>query len=294
MDSKYEEATKKIKDVFAKLRNCINEREKLLLSNINKIILNDKKIEILNKAMNDINKINESLNKNDVGFDEAFLKKNDKNINNVNEEINKYKNEIEIQENNFTYEEDILKELLDRINDFGKFGNNSKYLKFNWKNGPNYSLSKNNNIATKISGGNCYNCNILGNIILPKNKISKWKIRLNKFLMNSLNSWDILIGVGPSNLNQNKSNLYAETWTLICGYPAVSIKSGSPNWVYQGKSKLKEGDIVEVILDMIKGELSFNVNDTLYGFACKIPMDIDLSPFVLIYDEGESIELINN
>ena len=294
MDSKYEEATKKIKDVFAKLRNCINEREKLLLSNLNKIILNDKKIEILNKAMNDINKINESLNKNDVGFDEAFLKKNDKNINNVNEEINKYKNEIEIQENNFTYEEDILKELLDRINDFGKFGNNSKYLKFNWKNGPNYSLSKNNNIATKISGGNFYNCNILGNIILPKNKISKWKIRLNKFLMNSNNSWDILIGVGPSNLNQNKSDLYYETWTLICGYPAVSIKSGNPNYVYQGKSKLKEGDIVEVILDMIKGELSFNVNDTLYGFACKIPMDIDLSPFVLIYDEGESIELINN
>ena len=294
MDSKYEEATKKIKDVFAKLRNCINEREKLLLSNLNKIILNDKKIEILNKAMNDINKINESLNKNDVGFDEAFLKKNDKNFNNVNEEINKYKNEIEIQENNFTYEEDILKELLDRINDFGKFGNNSKYLKFNWKNGPNYSLSKNNNIATKISGGNFYNCNILGNIILPKNKISKWKIRLNKFLMNSNNSWDILIGVGPSNLNQNKSDLYYETWTLICGYPAVSIKSGSPYWVYQGKSKLKEGDIVEVILDMIKGELSFNVNDTLYGFACKIPMDIDLSPFVLIYDEGESIELINN
>ena len=38
---------------------------------------------------------------------------------------------------------------------------------FQWKNGPNYSLDENNTIATKISGGECSNCTILGDRILP-------------------------------------------------------------------------------------------------------------------------------
>ena len=41
------------------------------------------------------------------------------------------------------------------------------------------------------------------------------------------------------------------------------------------------------------GELSFSVNDNYYWVACKIPLDIDLSPFVLISDQGESIELLS-
>ena len=78
---------------------------------------------MLNKALSDINKINESLNKNDVGLDESFLKKNDRNINNVNDEIDKYKKEIESQENSFIYDENVLKEILDKINNLGKFEN---------------------------------------------------------------------------------------------------------------------------------------------------------------------------
>ena len=292
MDKKYEEILSKIKEIFSKLRNCVNERENILLENLNKIKSNEKKLVLLNKALIDINKINESLNKNDVGLDETLLSKNDKNINNVYDEINKYKKEIELQEDNFTYEENILNEIIDKINNFGKFDNNSKYLKFNWKSGPNYSLSNNNNIATKINGGNGYNCNILGNKILPKNKVSKWRIKLNTKKSNM--TWDILIGVGPSDLDQNNENLYSRTWTLICEFPAMSIQSGSPTYAFKNKSKVKEGDIVEVIVDLIKGELSFTVNDIFYGIGCKIPLDINLSPFVLIYVEGESIELIDN
>ena len=112
--------------------------------------------------------------------------------------------------------------------------------------------------------------------------------------MKSNNNWDILIGVGPSDLNQNTKDLYSQTWTIICGYPAVSIKSGFSTCAFQNKSKVKEGDIVKVIVDLIKGELSFAVNDIFYGVGCNIPLDINLSPFVLIYDEGESIELIND
>ena len=113
--------------------------------------------------------------------------------------------------------------------------------------------------------------------------------------MSSGNKWDILIGVGPSNLNQNEKDLYEKTWTFICGYSAISINSGSPTYIYKNhiNEKLKEGDTVEVIMDNIKNELSFSINGTYYGVACKIPSDIDLSPFVLIHDQGESIELLN-
>ena len=262
MDKTFEEISSKIKEIFSKLRNCVNERENILLENLNKIKSNEKKLDLLNKALIDINKINESLNKNDIGLDETFLSKNDKNINNVYDEINKYKKEIELQENNFTYDENILNEIIDKINNFGKFDNNSKYLKFNWKSGPNYSLSNNNNIATKINGGNSYNCNILGNIILPKNKVNKWRVKINTKKSNT--TWDILIGVGPSDLDQNNENLYSRTWTLICEFPAMSIQSASPTYAFKNKSKVKEGDIVEIIVDMIKGELSFTVNDIFY------------------------------
>ena len=46
-------------------------------------------------------------------------------------------------------------------------------------------------------------------------------------------------------------------------------------------------------MNTINGELSFSINDINYGVACKIPLNIELSPFVLIRDKGESIELLN-
>ena len=46
-------------------------------------------------------------------------------------------------------------------------------------------------------------------------------------------------------------------------------------------------------MNTINGELSFSVNGINYGIACKIPLDIDLSPFVLIYSKGDAVELLN-
>ena len=63
--------------------------------------------------------------------------------------------------------------------------------------------------------------------------------------------------------------------------------------IIKEKKKLKEGDIVEVIMNNITGELSFSANDINYGVACKIPLNIDLSPFVGIYVQGSSVELLN-
>ena len=161
-----------------------------------------------------------------------------------------------------------------------------------WKNGPNYKLSKNNLIAIKESGGDTWNCSILGDFILPKNKIIKWKIKLNKFSCRSGNGWYILVGVGPSNLDQNSTDNYNYCWTFICGGYGLSLKSGSSK-DFCGNKKLKEGDIIEVIMNNINGELSFSVNDFNCGVASTIPLDIDLSPVVLIHDQGDSIELLN-
>ena len=68
----------------------------------------------------------------------------------------------------------------------------------------------------KTSRGSNHNCNnVLGDIILQKNKINKWKIKLKKYSNTNYDS-TILIGISPSNLNQNKKNTYNKTWTLIC------------------------------------------------------------------------------
>ena len=57
---------------------------------------------------------------------------------------------------------------------------------------------------------------------------------------------------------------------------------------------LKEGDIIEVIVDMQKGTLSFKINDINYGIACnKIPLNEQLYPVVLINDLNQIVEIID-
>ena len=288
------ELSNKIKDVFKKLRDCINEREKNLLNNLDKIMNKKNQIDFINKMINDLNKIKENYNKNKVGLEESYLIKMDKyisNLSNTIEDIVGCKKDLEINnEYKFIYEENTFNDILNKIQNLGTFKNLSDNL-FKWKTGQNYTLSGNNLIATKTNGGSDHNCNILGDIVLPRNQISKWKVKLKKFSNPTSYDWNIIIGVGPSNLNQNDYEPYNKTWTFICGSSNISIKSGSPT-NYKGKKKLKEGDIVEVIMNNITGELSFSANDINYGVACKIPLDIDLSPFVCLYVQGDSVELI--
>ena len=58
------------------------------------------------------------------------------------------------------------------IKSFGALSDNSIY-KFKFKEGINYTLSNNGLIATKTSGGDSWNCTIIGDKEIPKNKISK-------------------------------------------------------------------------------------------------------------------------
>ena len=46
-------------------------------------------------------------------------------------------------------------------------------------------MSNNGLLATKNKGGDAYNCVIMGDKEIPKDKISKWKIKINTDLKNN-------------------------------------------------------------------------------------------------------------
>ena len=98
----------------------------------------------------------------------------------MNINIQKYKLNSN-KEIKFLPKENQLDEFVEKIKNFGDICND--YLQFRWRKGPNYTLTNNELIATKTNGGNDYNCNILGDIILPKNSINKNK---NKKIFKSL------------------------------------------------------------------------------------------------------------
>ena len=56
---------------------------------------------------------------------------------------------------------------------------------------------------------------------------------------------------------------------------------------------IKDGDIIEVIVDRKLGNLSFAINDINYGIACStIPKEDTLYPTIVLYEQGLSVEII--
>ena len=82
------------------------------------------------------------------------------------------------------------------------------------------------------------------------------------------NSWNVLIGVRPFNNNDSKNPHYYRCWSFICGCSQLSIKSGFTTKYNNHSGQLKKGDIIEVIIDRKRGELSFAVNEINYGVSC--------------------------
>ena len=80
-----------------------------------------------------------------------------------------------------------------------------------------------------------------------------------------------MIGIELSNLNQNYNGNYNNCWTFICGGYGISLKNCSDT-DYCGNKELKEGDIIEVIMNNINGELSFSMNNSNCGVAGRIPL----------------------
>ena len=160
-------------------------------------------------------------------------------INDLKREIkelkNKYNEDIEKLNNEIINLKNTNKKILKLIEEKDKFT-------FCFKNGLNYTLSKNGKIAEKTNGGNNWNCSIIGDTQIPKHKLSKWKIRLNKFEITN-NTINICLGIGLDN-SYDGERFFMYCWLLSCGESQLMLKTGTRTSYNNSSGKLKEGDII--------------------------------------------------
>ena len=267
------------KNVFEQIKDLNDKISKLMQEKKN---LNDE-IKVLKEENRKITNLSNEI---------QVLKKENRQIKNLNNEIQILKEEnTKIKKSN----EDLLNLFYEFKNNF-KNELNDENFKFKFRSGKNYTLSKNGLVATKTDGGNSWNCSVIGNKEMPKNKFSKWKIKINNIIdfNNSINCWNILIGIGPDNVNEEE-NFQRKCWCFICGQSKIKIKTNEKEYFYNNKNKrLKNNDIIEVVVDRQNGNLSFEINGINYGIACSdIPKEDKLYPVIIIYDKNQSVEILN-
>ena len=138
---------------------------------------------------------------------------------------------------------------------------------------------------------------ITGNVSLPPNTVTSWNIKLLRTLRNDGNA--IVTGVAPSDINQNDDRNYIKCgWYLHCC--DSKLFSGPPHnyngITYVPRKEYGEyvhtRDSVGILMDTVKGELSFALNGVNLGVAYEgIPLDKPLVPCVILWNEGDSVEL---
>ena len=162
-----------------------------------------------------------------------------------------------------------------------------------------YSVDeKNPRIATMINGE--YDiCTIVGNVCLPCNTTTSWKIKILKSKYND--GTYISVGVAPFDIDPSSGGDVRKScgWYFDC-YESVLI-SGPPHnhWRKEyGPRKssgwyVQKGSVVGVSVDTAKGELSFGLKGKDLGVAYEgIPLDKPLVPCVVLGFEGDSVELV--
>ena len=301
-----EELKLKISNCFTKIRNIINSREDELLLELDNLYDNTffkediikngeklpKQIQIfLHKGLELINQWDKNGNKLIERINDCInIENNMKNIIEINQNIEKY-NSQKITIKFLSEEDEKITELGKNIKKFGKiFIEEEDYFKFRFEVGENYTNTKNNLVATK-NGAEGWNCIIYGDKEVPKDEISKWKIKINnekKFVRNM----DILIGIGPKGL---KGNLFDECWSICSHVNSIiklQLKKKLSNYGEHNEI-IKAGDIIDVIFDRKLGNLSYAVNNINYGIACSaIPNEDILYPTVILYEQGLSVEIV--
>ena len=299
-----EELKMKIINTFTKIRNLINEREDKLLLELDNIYDNTFfKEDIIKKGEKIPNQIKTILEKgktlgNEWDNNKLIDKINDcinienniKNIIIINENIEKYSTkQFNIK---FFPENEQIDELSEKIKQFGEImDEENNLLNFKFQSGENYKVTNNGLIATKI-GKNDWNCVIFGDKEVPKNKISKWKIKIIQDKKNKDYS-DIFIGIGPLLFKGNAQ--FDECWSIFSHGNKIALKMQKNQILNYNnhKENLKKDDIIEVIVDRKLGNLSFAINDINYGIACStIPKEDIFYPTIGLYEKGLSVEII--
>ena len=130
---------------------------------------------------------------------------------------------------------------------------------------------------------------IVGDKEIPKDKISKWKIKINSNISSGYNY--LYIGISP---NIFKSNLYNEYGSLFSYSSKVYLNVKGKYCKYNNHSEiLKVNDIIEVIIDRKLGKLSYAINGIDFGIACSnIPKEDVLYPIVVLYQQGHCVEIV--
>ena len=139
----------------------------------------------------------------------------------------------------------------------------------------------------KISGDNIWNCTAIGDTCLIKGKINKWKIKVNNI---NPNPSHLLIGIIPSNIDLNGINNNQKGYcTNFDNFNPHNLGNYTATLNFRGK----KDDIVEIIVDLEKGQLSYSLNDIDLGVFCdNIDKSIDYVPFVEMFYIGTEITLI--
>ena len=140
---------------------------------------------------------------------------------------------------------------------------------------------------------------VTGSTFIPLNAVARWDVHIVNSSGND-GTW-LYIGVAPSNINQ----LACVATPRSCGWYyccySSTLVSGPPYnyWnVHHGPNKeygqyVQTGGTVGVVMDTVKGELSFVVNGVNLGVAYKnVPLNSPIVPCVAIGCD-DTIELRN-
>ena len=288
----------KIKNIFKRIRDKIDEREENLLievdflfddllfnekakiNNIYEIIKSTlKKSEIIAYELNNNNKNYITLINNCINFENTIIQ--------IDKDLNKMDNNANINEYIFQefYPEEnhLLNNYLEKIEKFGFIYSNN----FQFKECPNDIEVKDGNIIKKISKEGWVG-------VKYQNKLSKskeeyiWIIKILKSFNKS-----IMVGVAPIDFD-NKSPTFNYGWYYYCY--SSSFYSGPPHNYINKKTNLKKPKKeIKLIMNMKKRSLKFIIdnenNDN--GEFTNIPIDKYLVPVVFLYHTNDSIELIN-
>ena len=86
-----------------------------------------------------------------------------------------------------------------------------------------------------------------------------------------------------------------EVWCILANNlnnVGLRMKGKSLDYRYN-KVQIKQDDIVTVIVDRIKGNLSFYLNDINLGIVCSnIPLNEELYPAIILYEQGQNVEVV--
>ena len=123
---------------------------------------------------------------------------------------------------------------------------------------------------------------------LEKSKVHKWKIKI----LNPKKTNFIMVGVAPIDFDINSSTHNNCGWYLYCA--ESSLCSGPPYNYFCKETNLSVViDEIIVIMDMNKMTLKFIINNEDKGESYEnIPIDKPLFPAVLLYEQNDSVEIL--